>query len=116
MRQIADDPSINLVFDRLYVDGKGVPFKYVPEPDPDSYEGKRPEARLYAPRLGISTSFEFEPNPAGSNGRRLHGIQTLLYPADLERQAPEDIRRGENRRRGDGNQHALPRFRLPRVL
>lgn len=84
--QIADEPSINLVFDRLYVDGKGVPFKYVPEPDPDSYEGKRPEARLYAPRLGISTSFEFEPNTAGSNGRRLHGIQTLLYPADLERQ------------------------------
>ena len=84
--QIADEPSINLVFDRLYVDGKGVPFKYVPEPSPDSYEGKRPEARLYAPRLGISTSFEFEPNPAGSNGRRLHGIQTMLYPADLERQ------------------------------
>lgn len=84
--QIADEPSINLVFDRLYVDGKGVPFKYVPEPPPDSYEGKRPEARLYAPRLGISTAFEFAPNPAGSNGHRLHGIQTLLYPADLERQ------------------------------
>lgn len=84
--QIADEPSMNLVFDRLYVDGKGVPFKYVPEPPPDTYEGKRPEARLYAPRLGISTSFEFSPNPAGSNGRRLHGIQTLLYPADLERQ------------------------------
>ena len=84
--QIADEPSINLVFDRLYEDGKGVPFKYVPEPPPDTYEGKRPEARLYAPRLGISTSFEFEPNPRGSNGHRLHGIQTLLYPADLERQ------------------------------
>ena len=84
--QIADEPSINLVFERLSVDGKGVPFKYVPEPSPDTYEGKRPEARLYAPRLGISTSFEFEPNPRGSNGHRLHGIQTLLYPADLERQ------------------------------
>lgn len=84
--QIADEPNINLVFDRLYVDAKGVPFKYVPEPLPGTYDGKRPEARLYAPRLGISTSFEFAPNPAGSNGRRLHGIQTLLYPADLERQ------------------------------
>jgi very-short-patch-repair endonuclease len=84
--QIADEPNVNLVFDRLHVDGKGVPFKHVPEPSPDSYEGKRPEARLYAPRIGISTSFEFDPNPAGSNGRRLHGIQTLLYPADLERQ------------------------------
>jgi hypothetical protein len=84
--RIADEPSINLVFDRVYVDSKGVPFRYVPEPLPATYEGRRPEARLYAQRLGISTSFEFEPNPAGSNGRRLHGIQTLLYPADLERQ------------------------------
>lgn len=84
--QIADEPNINLVFERLYVDAKSVPFKYVPEPSPDTYEGKRPEARLYAPRVSITTSFEFAPNPAGSNGRRLHGIQTLLYPADLERQ------------------------------
>jgi hypothetical protein len=84
--QIADEPNVNLVFDRLYVDGKGVPFKYVPEPSPDTYENKRPEAKLYAARVGISTSFEFPANPAGSNGRRLHGIQTLLYPADLERQ------------------------------
>ena len=84
--QIADEPSINLVFDRLYLDSKGVLFKYVQEPSPYTYEGKRPEARLYAQRLAISTSFEFAPNPGGSNGRRLHGIQTLLYPADLERQ------------------------------
>lgn len=84
--QIVDEPNVNLVFDRLYVDGKGVPFKYVPEPPLDTYEGKRPEARLYAPRAGISTSFEFQPNPAGSTGRRLHGIQTLHYPAELERQ------------------------------
>lgn len=83
--QIADNPSLNLVFDRL-LDSKAVPFKYVPEPDPESYEGKRPEARLHAARLGISTSFEFPPNPEGANGHRLHGIQTLLYPADLERQ------------------------------
>ncbi|MFH0793633.1 MAG: DUF4011 domain-containing protein, partial [bacterium] len=84
--QIAGEPNVNLVFDRLYVDTKAVPFKYVPEPSPKTYEGKRPEARLYAPRVGISTSFEFPPNSVGSNGRRLHGIQTLFYPADLERQ------------------------------
>lgn len=83
--QIADEPNVNLVFDRL-LDGKSVPFKHVPEPDPDSYEGKRPEARLHAARLGISTSFEFPPNHDGADGHRLHGIQTLLYPADLERQ------------------------------
>lgn len=84
--QIADKPSVNLVFDRLYIDGKAVPFKYIPEPSPDSYEGKRPEARHYAPRLGIDVSFDFPPNPEGADGHRLHGIQTLLYPADLERQ------------------------------
>jgi transcription elongation GreA/GreB family factor len=84
--QIADEPNTDLVFNRLFVDGKGVLFKYVPEPLPDTYEGKRPEAKLYAQRLGISTSFEFPPNLLGSNGRRLHGIQTLLYPAELERQ------------------------------
>lgn len=83
--QIADNPNLNLVFDRL-MDSKSVPFRYVPEPDPDSYEGKRPEAKLHAARLGISTAFEFPPNPEGANGHRLHGIQTLLYPADLERQ------------------------------
>lgn len=84
--QIADKPSINLVFDRLYVDGKGVPFKYVPEPSPEDYDGKRPEARYWASRIGIDTSFDFPPSPSGSNGRRLHSIQTLFYPADLERQ------------------------------
>ena len=83
--QIADNPSLNLVFDRL-IDSRPVPFKYVSEPDPESYEGRRPEAKLYAACLGISTAFEFLPNPEGANGHRLHGIQTLLYPADLERQ------------------------------
>ncbi len=84
--QIVDKPSINLVFDRLYVDGKGVPFKCVPEPSPEEYEGKRPEARNWSLRLGIDTSFDFPPNTSSSNGRRLHGLQTLLYPPELERQ------------------------------
>lgn len=84
--QIVDGTSINLVFDRLYGDGKGVPFKYVPEPNPNTYEGKRPEAKIHAARLGISTSYEFAPNIEGSHGHRLYGIQTLLYPAELERQ------------------------------
>ena len=83
--QIADAPNINLVFDRL-MDSKSVPFKYVPEPDPKSYEGKRPEAKLHAVRLGLSTDFEFPPGREGAGGHRLHGVQTLLYPTDLERQ------------------------------
>ncbi len=83
--QICDRPNVNLVFDRL-MDGKAVPFKYVSEPEPDSYEGKRPEAKLHAARIGISTSFDFPPNPEGAEGHRLHGLQALLYPAELERQ------------------------------
>ena len=84
--QIVDEPNINLVFERLYVDGKGVPLKHVPEPSPDTYEGKRPDVKLHAGCIGISTSFEFFPGLEGSHGRRLHGIQTILYPAELERQ------------------------------
>lgn len=83
--QICDRPNVNLVFDRL-MDGKSVTFKYIPEPDPQSYEGRRPDAKLHASQIGISTSFEFPPNRQGANGHRLHGIQTLLYPTDLERQ------------------------------
>lgn len=84
--QIIDKPSINLVFDRLYIGGKAVPLRYVPEPPLYVYEGKRPEARQYAPQIDIDVSYDFPPNPASSNGHRLHGIQTLFYPTDLERQ------------------------------
>jgi Protein of unknown function (DUF4011)/REase_MTES_1575/AAA domain len=84
--QIVDEPNLNLVFDRLYVDAKGLPFMYVPEPAVDGYEGKRPEARLHAERLGILTSVEFASKPAVTDGRHLHQLQTLYYPADLERQ------------------------------
>lgn len=41
--QIVDEPNVNLIYDRLYIDGKSTIFKYVPEPSPNSYEGKRPE-------------------------------------------------------------------------
>ncbi len=84
--QIAGEPNIGLVLERLIVDGKGVPLKSVPEPPPDTYEGKRPEVKQHALELGIATAFEFPPSPARSSGRKLNGIQTLLYPADLERQ------------------------------
>jgi transcription elongation GreA/GreB family factor len=84
--QIVDEPNINVVFDRLYVEGKGVPFKYVSEPSADTYEGKRPEARSYAAQIGISTAFEFAPNASGPEGCKLQALQTLIYPADLERQ------------------------------
>jgi very-short-patch-repair endonuclease len=84
--QVVDDVSLNLVFDRLYGETKGVPFKHVPEPGVLEYEGKRPEAKIYASRVGINVSPEFEPNASIARGHRLHGIQTLLYPQELEKQ------------------------------
>jgi hypothetical protein len=50
------------------------------------YEGKRPDAKIYASRVGINVSPEFEPNASIARGHRLHGIQTLLYPQELEKQ------------------------------
>ena len=84
--QIVDNPNINLVFARLYGDGKSVPIKYVPEPSLKTYEGKRLDVRVHAPSIGISIESEFPPNGASSQGHRLHGIQALFYPEDLERQ------------------------------
>jgi ATP-dependent helicase YprA (DUF1998 family) len=37
-------------------------------------------------RLGFDISTEFEPTAESARGHRLHGIQTLLYPQELEKQ------------------------------
>jgi transcription elongation GreA/GreB family factor len=85
--QICDDPGLNLVFDRLFLEGHSVPLRSVPDPNPSSYDRKKPDPKSHAERLGISTSFEFAVNGSGSQRRRLHNLQTLFYPAELERQA-----------------------------
>lgn len=84
--QFIDSPSLNLVFERLYGETKSVSLKPIPEPSILEYEGKRPEAKVYAQTLGLDVSTEFKPNAQSARGHRLHGIQTLLYPQDLERQ------------------------------
>lgn len=84
--QFIDSPSLNLVYERLYGETKSVPVKAIPEPSLVEYEGKRPEAKVYAPKLGYDISPEFEPNEESARGHRLHGIQTLLYPQELEKQ------------------------------
>ncbi len=84
--QFVDSPNLNLVFERLYGETKSIPVKPVPEPSVLEYEGKKPEAKVYAATLGFDTSAEFEPNGESARGRRLHGIQTLLYPPELEKQ------------------------------
>jgi hypothetical protein len=84
--QFIDSPNLNLVFERLYGEAKSIPIKPIPEPNILEYEGKRPEAKVYADGLGFDTSVEFEPNGESARGHRVHGIQTLLYPPDLEKQ------------------------------
>ena len=81
--QIIDNANINLVYERVYGDEKAVVLKYVPEPDVDTYEGKRPDVKITATKLGFDTGFEFE--PYGTGGSRLSGLQTLSYPAELEK-------------------------------
>lgn len=84
--QFVDSPNLNLVFERLYDETKSIPVKPIPEPGILEYEGKKPEAKLYAETLGFDTSAEFESDGESARARRLHGIQTLLYPPDLEKQ------------------------------
>ncbi len=77
--------NYNLLFDRL-LDGGSVRFSPVPDPQTDSYEGKKPEVRLHAEKLGIRTSQDFPSAPVGPHtGRKLAGLQVLLYPADMDR-------------------------------
>jgi transcription elongation GreA/GreB family factor len=82
--QIADEPDLDEFFERLNGELKGVPFNYLSEPNPDSYEGKRPEPRTHAPHIGVSVSLEGA-QQTGGRASRSGGMQTLLYPADLER-------------------------------
>lgn len=86
--QFVGDPNLNLLYDRL-LDTRSSQLKPVPEPDPFSYEGgKKPDARSYAERLKFSTSYEFSA-ANGTNGgshQRIPALQTLFYPADLDKQ------------------------------
>ncbi len=81
--QFVDAPEVDVVFERL-LDNKAFVIKWVSEPEPRSYIGKRPEAKQHAETLGINTSYEFPLSPRTQQRRKL-GLQTILYPVDLER-------------------------------
>lgn len=85
--QFAGHPNLNVLLDRLLVDAKSIPVKPVPEPNPETYEGRRPDARQHAQLCGIDVDYEFPPSPIGdaNHGKKLKGLQTLLYPADLRK-------------------------------
>lgn len=83
--QIVDDPDLNLVFARL-IDGRPLLIKYVPDPPPDSYTTKRPDAKAFAQSLGINTNTEFSSDVFGSSANKhTPKLQTLYYPGDLDK-------------------------------
>ncbi|MHB8110274.1 MAG: DUF4011 domain-containing protein [Syntrophorhabdaceae bacterium] len=83
--QFIDAPDINLAFDRL-IDGKTILIKPVPEPDPSTYEGRRPDAKQIAISLSLDTSYEFtSATSISAKNRKLPFFQTLYYPEELER-------------------------------
>lgn len=83
--QFVDEPDLNLVFTRL-IDGRPILAKYVPDPPPDSYTTKRPDAKSFAQSVGIDTNTEFLPNTLGlSPNKHTPKLQTLYYPVDLDK-------------------------------
>lgn len=67
-----DDPY------QVLLEGRPLALKYVPLPSIDTEQ--LPTAVLHADSLGLSTSYDLQEVGHGSNY-----LQTLLYPADLER-------------------------------
>ena len=84
--QFIDGPFIDLVFNRLYEETRQISINYIPEPSPIEYEGKKPEVKIYAEKIGIDIETEFEPNNYDFTGHQLNGLQALYYPEDLEKQ------------------------------
>lgn len=87
--QLAGAPQLDAVFEHLYVGGKPLTLQYVPLPSASG--STPPEAKTHAATLGLAVSFELPAPPAATastpkdNGKAT-ALQTLLYPAELERQ------------------------------
>lgn len=85
--RIVNCPNLNAVFERLVESNKSIVLKNVSLPPNDLFTAKRPIAELHAKEnLGIDVSTDFpvtcfEP-PTGKHWTK---IQTLHYPADLEK-------------------------------
>lgn len=73
--------GLDAVFDKI-IDGKALPIKWVPEPEPLMAGEKRPDAKQHAESLGIDVSIEAPAN--GPNHRNI-SLQALHYPVELER-------------------------------
>ena len=81
---------IDVDFDAIYnwlIDNRKLTFRAIPEPNPDSYGEKKPEAREHAASIGINTNYELPPSHPNLP-KAYHGalnLQTLLYPEELEK-------------------------------
>lgn len=92
--QFVQVKNLDTLYQRL-LDGKPARLQPVPEPDlsqqpPDKAQApaKRVEAREQARSLGIDTSHELPaPLPDQHPGRSGTRVQTLFYPAELEKRA-----------------------------
>ena len=84
--QFVGQKDVSIIFERLYLESKDVLIKYVPEPDLDYYDGKKPEAKQFAKDFGIDISLESSKSSNSSASHKLTGLQTLQYPTELERQ------------------------------
>lgn len=84
--QFVDEPNLNLVFNRLIDSGKQLEIRYVPEPDTDTYDQKRPDVKSYAEALGINVSTDFSNSSCGKTANK-HSpkLQALYYPAELQK-------------------------------
>lgn len=86
--QLAGTPQLDAVFEHLYANGKPLTLQYVPLPGTSA--SPPPDAKTHAATLGLAVAFEL---PAPAAEAQAHpkatpatALQTLLYPAELERQ------------------------------
>lgn len=83
--QFVDEPNLALVFNRL-IDSRSLLIRYVPDPPPDTYTVKRPDAKTYAQSIGIDVDIDFSPGSCGpSANKHTPKLQALYYPADLDK-------------------------------
>jgi len=72
------------VFSRI-IDNKSLLIKYVPDPPPESYNLKRPDAKSYAQSIGVDVNAEFtETCCSPITNQHTPKLQTLYYPAELD--------------------------------
>lgn len=84
--QFVDEPNLNLVFNRLIDSGKQLEVRYVPEPETDTYDQKRPDVKSHAEAIGINVSTDFNISSCGqATNKHSPKLQALQYPAELQK-------------------------------